>query len=61
MIQPIRVVFDCNTLLQALASPGGPAGRCYQLASEGRFSLFVSPTVLSELRDVTSRPKLVQK
>ena len=56
-----RVVFDCNTLLQGLASPGGPAGRCVQLAIDGKVSLFASPAVFDELRDVTSRPKVIAK
>jgi len=58
---PIRVVFDCNTLLQAFASPNGPAGKCVQLAINGDVSLFISSTVLDELRDVTSRPRLMAK
>src|SRR6476469_4654601 len=57
----IRVVFDCNIFLQGLAAPGGPSGRCVQLAIDGEVSLFISQTVLEELRDVTSRPKVVAK
>ena len=56
-----RVVFDCNTFLQALASPNGPAGRCVQLAIDGKVERFLSPTVLEELYDVASRPKVVAK
>ena len=56
-----RVVFDCNTFLQALGSPEGPAGRCMQLAIDGNVNLFVSPLVLAELRDVASRPKVIEK
>ena len=56
-----RVVFDCNLYVQALRSPLGPAGRCIQLALDGKISLFISPTILEELRDVTSRPKVVAK
>ncbi|HEY8746916.1 MAG TPA: putative toxin-antitoxin system toxin component, PIN family [Tepidisphaeraceae bacterium] len=56
-----RVVFDCNTFLQALGSPNGPAGQCVQLAIDGRINLFVSPSVLEELRDVTGRPKVIEK
>ena len=57
----IRVVFDCNTLIQGLASPVGAAGRCVQLAFGGRVQLFISPFVLEELRDVASRPKVIRK
>jgi putative PIN family toxin of toxin-antitoxin system len=56
-----RVVFDCNTLLQALGSPKGPAGECVQLALSGEVDLFLSPVVIAELRDVASRPKVVRK
>jgi putative PIN family toxin of toxin-antitoxin system len=61
MIDAIRAVFDCKTFLQALAAPEGPAGRCVQLAFDGGISLFVSPFVLEELRNVTSRPKVIAK
>ena len=56
-----RVVFDCNILLQGLASPNGPSGQCVQLAFEGKVSLFVSPVVLEELRDVANRPRVVER
>jgi putative PIN family toxin of toxin-antitoxin system len=56
-----RVVFDCNTFLQALAAPDGPAGKCVQLAIERKVDLFVSRAVIGELRDVTGRPKVVAK
>ena len=56
-----RAVFDCNTFLQALAAPEGPAGRCVQLVIEGKIDLFLSRAVIGELRDVTSRPKVIAK
>jgi putative PIN family toxin of toxin-antitoxin system len=61
MMADTRVVFDCNTLLQGLASPGGPAGRCVQLALDGEISLYVSPVVIEELRDVARRPKVIAR
>ena len=61
MSNAIRVVFDCNVLLQGLASPGGPAGQCVQLALDGRVLLFISAGLITEFRDVTSRPKVVAK
>lgn len=61
MIVGSRVVFDCNTLLQAVSSPAGPAGRCVQLALDSKLDLFLSPTVLSELRRVAGRPKVIAK
>ena len=61
MNDPARVVFDCNTLLQALSSPRGPAGRCMQLAIDGKVRLFISAAVIAELRGVANRPKLIVK
>jgi len=56
-----RVVFDCNTFLQALAATEGPAGQCVQLAIDRKVNLIVSPRVVEELREVTSRPKVIAK
>jgi putative PIN family toxin of toxin-antitoxin system len=55
------VVFDCNVFLQALASPNGPAGRCVDLAFDGKTKLFVSPHVLEEIREVATSPILTPK
>src|SRR5277367_3692453 len=57
----LRAVFDCNIFLQALAKPEGPSGACLSLALEGKIALIVSPYVLDEIRDVTSRPDLIAK
>lgn len=57
----IRVVFDCNTFLQALASPGGASGECFRLAAAGKIQLFVSPAVVAELQEVSARPKVVRQ
>ena len=61
MTAGVPVVFDCNVFLQALAAPRGPAGRCVELAFRGKVNLFVSPSVVAELRDVTSRPTVIAK
>ena len=61
MMGATRVVFDCNVLLQGLAAPEGPAGHCVQLAIDGKVTLFISRSVLEELREVTSRPKVIAK
>ena len=52
------VVFDCVVFLQGLIRSSGPAVTCIERFEQGRFSLVVSQEVLSELRDVLSRPKL---
>jgi predicted nucleic acid-binding protein len=61
MTIPTRAVFDCNTFLQALASPDGPAGKCVQLALDGKVDLYLSPTVLEELAEVASRATVIAK
>ncbi len=61
MSTSVRVVFDCNTFLQALASPNGPVGRCVQLVIDRKVELFLSPTVIEEVHDVASRPKVIAK
>ena len=47
-----RVVFDCNTFIQAAAFETGPAGACLQLVESGAVELFVSRPTLAELRRV---------
>jgi putative PIN family toxin of toxin-antitoxin system len=61
MSDSTRVVFDCNVYLQALAKPTGPAGRCVDLALNGSVALFISPGILDEVRDVTTRPELTAR
>ena len=48
----IRAVFDCNTLVQAIAFPDGPAAACLELVRAGILELFVSKSTLAELRRV---------
>lgn len=54
------VVFDCVVFLQGLIKESGPAVTCLEGFEEGRFSLAISPDVLSELRDVLYRSRLRQ-
>ena len=56
-----RVVYDCNTLLQGLASPKGAAGACVQLVLDGKAELFFSAAGIAELRDVAMRPRVMRK
>ena len=55
------VVFDCVVYLQAVAGPSGPASRLLELLEAGRFTLYVSDDVLSEVREVLGRPKVRAK
>lgn len=54
-------VFDCVVLMQALISRRGPAYACKGLVDNGRIALFVSPEVLTEVREVLNRPSLRKK
>ncbi|MEX2092185.1 MAG: putative toxin-antitoxin system toxin component, PIN family [Pirellulales bacterium] len=58
---PFRAVFDCNVLLQAMASPDGPAGKCLDQARAGSITLFLSEPIVAELLDVSARPVLMEK
>jgi uncharacterized protein len=59
--QTLRVVFDCNVLLQAAANPNGPAAACMDFVRSGRLLLIVHKTILAEFKDVASRPKVAAK
>ncbi|MBC7816626.1 MAG: putative toxin-antitoxin system toxin component, PIN family [Planctomycetaceae bacterium] len=56
-----RVVFDCMIFLQAAARPASPARACFQTLDESLMTLCVSPVILTEVRDVLSRPELVAR
>ena len=53
-----RCVFDCVTLLQAAASPGGPAGRCVDAMHAGAAELHASRATMRELRAVLAYPSV---
>jgi putative PIN family toxin of toxin-antitoxin system len=55
------VVFDCVVFFQGLIKESGPAVTCLEYFEQGRFSLAISPEILSELRDVLSRSSLQQR
>ncbi|MGI9054520.1 MAG: putative toxin-antitoxin system toxin component, PIN family [Pyrinomonadaceae bacterium] len=57
----IRVVFDCNTFLQAAINEESHAGNCYRLVEEGTVELFVSEDVLEEIEDVINRPQIKER
>lgn len=56
-----RVVFDCMVFLQGAARATSPARACFQLVEEDRVILFVSAEILTEVRDVLTRPKLQRR
>ncbi len=53
-----RVVFDCNVFVQGIANRNSPARKALRLFFDGAISLFVSETILREVRDVLSRPEV---
>ncbi len=59
--EKIRVVFDCNTFLQAALKAKSPAENCYRLVEEGIVKLFVSKDVLAEIEDVINRPQIRER
>ena len=56
-----RVVYDCMLFLQGAARPTGPAAACLLLAEHGHVELVLSEDVVSEVRDVLTRPKIRKK
>ena len=54
-------VFDCMVFLQGAARRDGPAGLCLSLAESGAIRLFLSDEILTEVRDVLTRPELARK
>lgn len=54
-------VFDCNVLLQAALSEGGPAAECLRQVDANRITLYVSRPTITELRAVLDYPALRAK
>jgi putative PIN family toxin of toxin-antitoxin system len=56
-----RVVFDCNVLVQAISNQAGPAGQSLALLEQNLIEVYVSRSVLKELRAVLLYPTVRQK
>ena len=56
----MNVVPDTNTVVSGLLWQGAPRD-VLALARAGEISLFTSPLLLAELRDVLKRPKFVTR
>lgn len=54
------VVFDANIFVSALITPTGLARRVVQAGIEGRFEYAVCPTLVRELEEVVTRPKIAE-
>ncbi len=48
----MKVVFDTNVYISGLLFKGGIPSRLLDLARDKKFSLFISPEILEEFRDV---------
>lgn len=59
--QKIKSVFDCNIYLQAFISGKGTAAKCKKMVDEGLVDLYLSREILSEVRDVLTRPEIQSK
>jgi len=55
----VRVIFDCSLFVQAFLNPTSAANRCLELVRRGQAQLFVSPATLTELKEVLSRPRIL--
>jgi putative PIN family toxin of toxin-antitoxin system len=51
----VKVVFDSNVYVSALAIPGGVAERALRAAIDGAFELAISRPILTEVLEVLSR------
>jgi len=51
----VRVVFDSNVYVSALATPGGVANRALRVATESAVEVFISRPILEEVLGVMSR------
>jgi len=51
----VKVVFDSNIFVSALAIPGGAAEQALEAAIEGSFDLVTSRPIISEVLDVLAR------
>ncbi len=57
----IRAVFDCMIFLQGAARRESPAGACLLLVELDAIELCISEAIVSEIRDVLTRPRVRQK
>lgn len=56
----IRVVLDTNVLVSGLLTPSGSCARILSAVTDGRVDIVVCDTLLHEVHDVLSRPKIVR-
>lgn len=54
----IDAVFDTNVFLQAAVNIHGPAFACWEFAELGRIRVFITSSIIEELTEVLTRPKI---
>ncbi len=52
------VIFDCNVYLQIMLNRRGAAYACWEKVLAGKADLFVTPTILTEIRRLPDHKKL---
>jgi putative PIN family toxin of toxin-antitoxin system len=57
----MRAVVDVNILVRALIKPNGTVGPVLRCLRDGAFTLLYSESILDELLDVLSRPRIPSK
>lgn len=57
----IKVIFDCNIIWQSFFFAGGVAAKCKKLADDEKVILFISSEILTEMREVMTRPEFLAK
>jgi len=57
----MRVVLDANVFISGLLSHHGPPGRILDAWLDRRFRLFVSPTIVAEIRRVLTYPHIRER
>ena len=56
-----RVIYDCSVFWRALFSPLGVGRDCVRLVEDGVVLHFMSDEILTEIRDVLTRPETLEK
>ncbi len=57
----IKAVFDTNIFVIAIIRPQGLPAKLVDLATQGRFELFISNQIIDELAKVLSYPRIKKK
>jgi putative PIN family toxin of toxin-antitoxin system len=57
----IKAVFDTNIFVSAIIRPQGLPARLVDMATQGRFELFISTQIIDELVSVLAYPRIKQK